>query len=580
MWLINTQTLALEYFASPKKVPYAILSHTWEQEEVTFQEFHKLDTARSRKGFAKIAKTCSVAKDRGLEYAWVDTCCINKENSAELSEAINSMFRWYKNATVCLVFLSDLAQGHDGGWASCRWFTRGWTLQELIAPPNVEFYDAAWTFKGTKKGLLGLLSWVTGIDETVLSGETRLSELPVARKMSWAARRRTGRDEDIAYCLMGLFDLNMPLLYGEGQKAFLRLQEQILNQTHDLSLLAWTAQDEPHPYEDYEDGDDPHQQFRGIFASSPVEFSACGGIVSRLYPCWTSKSEEFTVTSKAWRSNSPLVYEVQLLEEVGTLGIEPEQIMGNGTPENFVLSLRCIKSGTVDNMCKFLTMVILLRQTSEGYVRTRFRKTSARSTAEACGFPKPTETNFDAPELLQVFVPPEVYDPVNNVFRLDGGPGNAHIGLNFNVSNDSPLSQRNSSNQPRNFKFLLAARHLGDAGTSGDRDPRLAFSWAIVPETSDWYDPMLLFLKGPRQRAIDNINKISLSFFQQPLPTRVELKWKGAKFGELLLDVVRVPMQEFRLVDRPAEDDYLYSIQLGWKPWVPPRAGSFVPKRR
>lgn len=324
MWLINTQTLALEYFSSHNKVPYAILSHTWEEEEVTFQEFHSLDTARSRKGFAKIAKTCSIAKDQGLGYAWVDTCCIDKENSAELSEAINSMFKWYTKAKVCLVFLSDLAQEHGSDWASCRWFTRGWTLQELIAPSNVDFYDAIWNFKGTKKGLLDLLSSITGIDDTILSGETRLSELPVARKMSWAATRRTSRDEDIAYCLMGLFDLNMPLLYGEGQKAFIRLQEQILHETRDLSLLAWTAQDQPHPYEDYEDGDDTSQQFRGIFASSPVEFSACGRIISPLYPHLEPMNEELTITTKALRANWPLNCHVNLLERSVILNANTE----------------------------------------------------------------------------------------------------------------------------------------------------------------------------------------------------------------------------------------------------------------
>ncbi|KAI6371226.1 hypothetical protein MCOR25_003999 [Pyricularia grisea] len=604
MWLINTQTLALEYFTSPKKVPYAILSHTWETEEVTFQEFHELGTAKSRKGFAKISKTCSIARDRGLEYAWVDTCCIDKENGAELSEAINSIFRWYKDATVCLVFLSDLAQGHESGWASCRWFTRGWTLQELIAPSNIEFYDARWNFKGTKRSLLRLLSSITDIDDTVLSGETRLDELPVARKMSWAARRRTSRDEDVAYCLMGLFDLNMPLLYGEGQKAFMRLQEQILNQTRDLSLLAWTAQDEPHPYDDYEDGDDTTQQFRGIFASSPAEFYACRSIVSLPYHLWAPMSEEFSITSKALRTNLPLIYGDQPIEKDGISIVQETQPWMKRTPKNLSLRLQCLESGLVGKMTAGLCIVILLRQTSKGHVRTGFRTThytcdtGIGENQQEVYFTAPTHVSpylsrkicseytgalwlpspiLGGPRLQEAFAPPEVYDQANSVFRLDGGPGIFRIYLDFSIDLNPSPGTNESGNRPSVLHFLLIVSHRGDTRSGGnDDDPKPAFSCAIIPETSNLYQVALSLLREQRQRGIDEFFKTELSSFHRPLPKLVELKSIDGYMGELRLDIVRVPMEEFKLVDRPAKDDYLYSIQLGWKPWVSTNTLSFV----
>ncbi|KAI7921485.1 hypothetical protein M9X92_005376 [Pyricularia oryzae] len=596
MWLINTQTLALEYFSSHNKVPYAILSHTWEEEEVTFREFHKLDTARSRKGFAKIAKTCSIAKDQGLGYAWVDTCCINKENEVELSEAIKSMFKWYRKATVCLVFLSDLIQEHESGWASCRWFTRGWTLQELIAPPNVDFYDAMWNFRGTKKGFLGLLSSITGIDDDVLSGEKRLAELPAARKMSWAARRRTGRDEDIAYCLMGLFDLNIPLIYGEGQKAFIRLQEQILHETRDLSLLAWTAQDQPPPYEDYEDGDDTSQQFRGIFASSPVEFSECGNIISPIYPFWVPRSEEFTITTKALHSKWPLSYGDLLLEKSEISSLTEASPWMERTPKNFVLRLNCLESSLGDKVSSGLTIVILLRQTSKGHVRTGFRKTyyiynmAMREKQPDVYFTAPTHvspwlsskicsqytgslwipdpTSIAGPRLQEAFVPPLIYDRANRVFRRGDEPGIFRIYLDFRIDVNSSLQQAENGNRVNFLNFLLVASHPAHAKPGGDDDDlESAFSCAIIPETSNSYHKTLRLLREQSQPAIDRLVETELSCFSRPLPNRVELESRdAAQAGELLLDIVRVPMEEFKLVDRPAKDDYLYSIQLEWKP--------------
>lgn len=228
--------------------PYAILSHTWGDGEATFQDFADPKAAVLAKGFAKIKYTCRRARQNGMGYAWVDTCCIDKTSSAELTEAINSMFQWYASSAVCYAYLADLGPNDAvdtakpaSEFACSRWFTRGWTLQELIAPQIVKFYDRDWKFRGTKAGLSRAVSAVTGIDEEVLRDSSTLFGIPVARKMSWAAGRQTTRLEDIAYSLLGIFNMNMAMLYGEGEKAFIRLQEEIVKETNDLTIFAWQA---------------------------------------------------------------------------------------------------------------------------------------------------------------------------------------------------------------------------------------------------------------------------------------------------------------------------------------------------
>ena len=183
----------------------------------------------------KIRDCCSPAERRGFDWVWVDTCCIDKKSSAELSEAINSMFRWYAEAGECYAYLSDvhLNKGldlatrsvHTSWFVHSLWFTRGWTLQELLAPSNAIFFDCDWNCIGNKKELSNEISTATGIGIQYLDNTHGAS---VATKMSWISGRRASRMQDIAYCLLGLFDVNMPLLYGEGRKAFLRLELEIL----------------------------------------------------------------------------------------------------------------------------------------------------------------------------------------------------------------------------------------------------------------------------------------------------------------------------------------------------------------
>jgi hypothetical protein len=216
---------------------YAILSHTWELEEVTFKDMTE-GNGRSKTGFDKIRFCGEQARRDGLQYFWVDTCCIDKSNAVELQEAINSMFRWYRNSAKCYVYLSDVSTGdHDQvdpslqSWQSTfqqsRWFTRGWTLQELIAPLSVEFFCSNGKPLGDKKSLEQQLHEITGIAVPALQGTT-LSAFSINERMSWAASRQTKREEDKAYSLLGIFDTHMPLIYGEGtENAFKRLREEI-----------------------------------------------------------------------------------------------------------------------------------------------------------------------------------------------------------------------------------------------------------------------------------------------------------------------------------------------------------------
>ncbi|KAK3382558.1 heterokaryon incompatibility protein-domain-containing protein, partial [Lasiosphaeria ovina] len=249
MWLLNARTRRLKLFMSDTQVPrYAILSHTWGDDEVSFNDWRTLgpEAVAEKDGFTKIDYCCKQAVDDGLSWAWIDTCCIDKTSSAELSEAINSMFRWYKNASACYAYLSDVGTiastdraRIERQLAQSRWFTRGWTLQELLAPQNLVLLSKDWIPIGTKAGLRDVLSSITGIEDEFLCGGS-LDEASVAKRMSWAATRQTSRVEDMAYCLMGIFDINMPLLYGEGMKAFRRLQEEIMRSNpRDHTLFAW-----------------------------------------------------------------------------------------------------------------------------------------------------------------------------------------------------------------------------------------------------------------------------------------------------------------------------------------------------
>ncbi|KAJ5710543.1 hypothetical protein N7488_004699 [Penicillium malachiteum] len=246
MRLIHTKSLQFKEYA-PDAVPggYAILSHRWVAgQEISFQEMLQpnRDTV-SKTGYTKIKGFCERAAFNNFQYAWIDTCCINKESSAELSDAINSMFQWYQNAAKCYVYLNDVE--NISQFSRSEWFQRGWTLQELLAPDEVQFFSKKWMPLGRKKdqNIIEILSTITKIPEQDLKYDIQVLLLrnSLARRMSWASQRKTTRAEDMAYCLLGLFGVNMDLRYGEGgANAFLRLQEHIIKISDDTSIFAWS----------------------------------------------------------------------------------------------------------------------------------------------------------------------------------------------------------------------------------------------------------------------------------------------------------------------------------------------------
>lgn len=266
---LNTSTGEFVWIVDPSKERYAILSHTWDDKEQTYDDIRDLQASVEKlvretqpslpssstdlpsttifdqpSLFDKIKGVCEVARNAGYTLIWIDACCIDKSNSAELSEAINSMYEWYRLADVCYVYLTDVHDAvdpalPDSAFRRSRWHTRGWTLQELIAPEHVVFLTRGWRFLGTRVGLASTLREITGIDFNILTGVAGLDDISVARRMSWAARRKTSRVEDRAYSLLGIFGVHISPIYGENGNAFVRLQEEIIRTIPDQSIFAW-----------------------------------------------------------------------------------------------------------------------------------------------------------------------------------------------------------------------------------------------------------------------------------------------------------------------------------------------------
>jgi hypothetical protein len=217
--------------------PYAILSHTWgaEGDEVTFNDLRN-GSGKSKAGYNKVQFCGEQARKDGLQYFWVDTCCIDKSNIPELQRAITSMFRWYRDAEKCYVYLSDVAvctddnnqteRAWEPAFRESRWFTRGWTLQELIAPRSVEFFSRERELLGSKKTLEQQIHEITDLPIGALRGAP-LSDFSIEEQLRWAEKRETKWEEDKAYCLLGIFNVSMSLRYGEGHRAFDRLKKKI-----------------------------------------------------------------------------------------------------------------------------------------------------------------------------------------------------------------------------------------------------------------------------------------------------------------------------------------------------------------
>ena len=289
MWLLNTATAELHEFLTPADVDndggYAILSHVWNKppqpKEQSFKDVQKIVKRCKAEGTnprdhvsKKIRRCCQIAQAYGYKWIWNDTCCIDKSSSSELSEAINSMFRYYAMSQICYVYLADVPQADvvkDGvRFGISTWHRRGWTLQELLAPRNVLFLSREWIPLGSKIDLADHLHTATGIPTSVLALERSTRDFSVAQRMSWASERTTTRVEDEAYSLLGLFEISMPILYGEGRHAFLRLQEEIMRRSTDTTLLAWGTEVsawEFHPYENR-----APIQTAPLFAQCPSDF--------------------------------------------------------------------------------------------------------------------------------------------------------------------------------------------------------------------------------------------------------------------------------------------------------------------
>ncbi|KAI1469651.1 uncharacterized protein F4812DRAFT_419831 [Daldinia caldariorum] len=297
MWLLNTETLTLKYFneAQLKGLSFAILSHTWGSDEILFHEVQGDRAAlQDRAGWKKLTSFCKTALAYGFGHGWMDTCCIDKRNSADVTEAINSAYMYYYDSGACFIHLEDVHKYADEATGSSgraevtrdqllarvrttRWIRRGWTLQEFIAPKRRYFFASDWSDIEDGDNLLDALAESTRISIDLLKDRDLLDGFCTAERMKWASRRETTRAEDVAYCLMGMFKVNMPVLYGEGaQNAFRRLQREIMQFSFDMTIFVW--------YGDYESS--------GLLAQSPSDFADTP--LSSLWPPWDASAYSLT----------------------------------------------------------------------------------------------------------------------------------------------------------------------------------------------------------------------------------------------------------------------------------------------
>jgi hypothetical protein len=382
--------------------PYAVLSHTWTDEELTFQEMLvQTQVTKRKKGYAKVKRCASICQQENIQHVWIDTICIDKASSAELSEAINSMWKWYGNAIVCYAYLEDipaLFESGRGRWSKrigdldqSRWFKRGWTLQETIAPKKMVFFSQGWDVIGTKASLIQELAYITRIDPGVLrSGNT--STASIAQRMSWAANRETTRIEDVAYCLLGIFDVNMPLLYGEGVKAFQRLQEEIIKNSSDLSIFGW---------QDAREFDPSRFYYRSLLARSPDEFVSCRHL---------SASPDFETSNPYTVTNQGLSLRLTLLAvphnpELESLGVPKGSL--------FVADIGCRDRGWLETEGIFL---IRLSMKGDQYARVR-----PQGRAPFPSSHRAKSQNFDIRPGTQIFVRQQLSIPNDHSSRALSG---------------------------------------------------------------------------------------------------------------------------------------------------------------
>lgn len=229
--------LTSDFQSSSEIPPYAILSHTWSLHDGNEVDYYDMLNGNytTKPGYEKLNFCVQQAARDGYGYSWIDTCCINRASEPELSEAIRSMYRWYKQAAKCYVYLSDvqfnrsdhkMATGWESAFVDSRWFSRGWTVQELLAPSIVEFFSVEGQKLGDRRSLEHLIHTRTNIPVSALRGKDPRS-FRTAERLNWAKGRQTKRDEDVIYSLLGLFHVHIPILYGEGRD---NAQERLLRE--------------------------------------------------------------------------------------------------------------------------------------------------------------------------------------------------------------------------------------------------------------------------------------------------------------------------------------------------------------
>lgn len=320
MRLVRTDILQgfiLDEFDLERAPPYAILSHRWGDNEVLLHDLTS-DGPKDETRFSKIIGCCERAREEGYSHVWIDTCCIDQKSSAELSESINSMFLWYTKAAICYVHMRDVLSRQDpdfegSAFRASEWFTRGWTLQELIAPSRMVFYTKDWEAIGTKGTLARTIEDVTKIGYSVLCKCIDLTTISVAEKMSWASNRETTKVEDRAYSLLGIFGVNMTTIYGEGQKAFQRLQYEIIGQSNDWSIFAWDV------YSRESDPDDglllrDSKKTCGLLAPSPDSFADSSGIIAPPFMQFANQWGYQETVADIQRTNTGIRLKVPIFE--------------------------------------------------------------------------------------------------------------------------------------------------------------------------------------------------------------------------------------------------------------------------
>ncbi|ETN38886.1 uncharacterized protein HMPREF1541_06927 [Cyphellophora europaea CBS 101466] len=316
MRLIDTRTLELADFGNHlPSAQYAILSHRWGDNEVTYRQYMALDKSLLRaqtpraysSGLDKILWGCHMARRNNLRYFWIDTCCINKNNEddqTELSASVMSMWKWYHEAAICYIFLATItlsaaeverdpnafmewhhskdSEDRDYG-RPAEYFRRGWTLQELLAPRRAIFFNATWSFIGSRLQLVDQIYNATNIAKQYINSNEGIRLASIAARLSWAGGRETTREEDRVYSLIGLFDINMDIRYGEGyERAFYRLQKEIVENDPSEDIFAWTSD----------------KLAKSGLLAPDIDCFANSGDIDRI---WTQDKEPHQLTSKGLR---------------------------------------------------------------------------------------------------------------------------------------------------------------------------------------------------------------------------------------------------------------------------------------